>query len=417
MSDATTSTATQRIVSLDQFRGYTVFGMFLVNFVGGFQACHYVLKHHNTFCSYADTIMPQFLFAVGFAFRLTFSKRAQTMGSMAAYLRMVRRLLGLVLVALVVYTVGSPASSWNQLRELGLWGVIKEPLKRDWFQTLMHIAVTSLWILPVIRAGAATRIAFMVVSGVIHVALSYVFYFHWINGDPPPNGIDGGPLGFLTWTIPAIVGTLACDMITSHQRRPPIFPLVFWAFVLMAWGYLFSCGTRFYDVPIEAVALGPAEKLASHPVLPSGEAFSTAREKIELGQWTELLAEPPFLPPLHPADLIGQSHRYRPWNYWMMSQRAGTISYLTFSAGFSLAVFAVFYVLCDILGWQLGVFRTFGTNALVAYVLHMMVASAVKPFMPRDVPPWYMWAGCAVFMCVTYLIVRTLEKNQIYVRL
>ena len=59
----------RRIVSLDQFRGYTVLGMFLVNFVGGFAACQYLLQHHNTFCSYADTIMPHFLFAVGFAFR------------------------------------------------------------------------------------------------------------------------------------------------------------------------------------------------------------------------------------------------------------------------------------------------------------------------------------------------------------
>ena len=66
------SPAGQRIISLDQFRGYTVLGMFLVNFVGGFEATHYLLKHHNTFCSYSDTIMPQFLFAVGFAFRLTF---------------------------------------------------------------------------------------------------------------------------------------------------------------------------------------------------------------------------------------------------------------------------------------------------------------------------------------------------------
>ena len=31
-----------------------------------------ILKHHNTYCSYADTIMPQFFFAVGFAYRLTF---------------------------------------------------------------------------------------------------------------------------------------------------------------------------------------------------------------------------------------------------------------------------------------------------------------------------------------------------------
>ena len=67
-----------RIVSLDQFRGYTVAGMLLVNFLGGFRRRYPpVLKHHNTYCSYADTIMPQFFFAVGFAYRLTFLRRRQ----------------------------------------------------------------------------------------------------------------------------------------------------------------------------------------------------------------------------------------------------------------------------------------------------------------------------------------------------
>ncbi len=41
--------------------------MFVVNFVGGFASTHWLLKHHNTFSSYADTIMPQFFFAVGAA--------------------------------------------------------------------------------------------------------------------------------------------------------------------------------------------------------------------------------------------------------------------------------------------------------------------------------------------------------------
>ncbi len=78
MSTATTTPKppSTRIASLDQFRGYTVAGMFLVNFLGGYLATPLLLKHHNTFCSYADTIMPQFFFAVGFAFRLTFGRRA-----------------------------------------------------------------------------------------------------------------------------------------------------------------------------------------------------------------------------------------------------------------------------------------------------------------------------------------------------
>ena len=64
-----------RIDSIDQFRGYTVAGMIVVNFLG---VCYMtsepaILRHHNTYFSYADTIMPSFMFACGFSYRLTIS--------------------------------------------------------------------------------------------------------------------------------------------------------------------------------------------------------------------------------------------------------------------------------------------------------------------------------------------------------
>ena len=77
------ATSPSRIVSMDQFRGYTVAGMFLVNFVGGLQAFPEVLKHHNghPYFSYADTIMPSFLFAAGFSYRLTTLRRLGQQGA------------------------------------------------------------------------------------------------------------------------------------------------------------------------------------------------------------------------------------------------------------------------------------------------------------------------------------------------
>ncbi|MFO0924189.1 MAG: hypothetical protein U0905_17060 [Pirellulales bacterium] len=141
----------ERLVSLDQFRGYTVAGMFLVNYFGSFAVCPKVWRHSHDYLSYADTIMPHFLFAVGFALRLTFGRRMATQGSFSAYWRMVKRLLGLLLVSFIVYNVGSRAETWEQLTERGLWGCIRDPLKREWVQTLTHIAITSLWILPVIH--------------------------------------------------------------------------------------------------------------------------------------------------------------------------------------------------------------------------------------------------------------------------
>ncbi|MBM3964106.1 MAG: DUF1624 domain-containing protein, partial [Planctomycetes bacterium] len=66
-TDTSPIRATSRIESLDQFRGYAVASMVVVNFLGAYSITPRVLRHTNDYCSYADTVMPHFLFAVGFA--------------------------------------------------------------------------------------------------------------------------------------------------------------------------------------------------------------------------------------------------------------------------------------------------------------------------------------------------------------
>jgi len=415
-SERSGTTKAERLASLDQFRGYTVVGMLLVNYFGGYAVCPQVLKHTHDYCSYADTIMPQFLFAVGFALRLTFGRRMQTQGSAAAYARMIRRLLGLVLVSLVVYTVGQRAPNWEQLKQMGIMQALHEPLKRGWFQTLMHIAVTSLWILPVVHSKPSVRILWMLGSAIAHGWLSYWFNYVWVN--TAPNGIDGGPLGFLTWTIPAIIGTLACDVFVQprNQIRWLTLVMVFVASSLvMGLGYAISCGTRMYDVPAESVATFHQGKFADDPVWPTRERLNAQYAKADISHW---LAEPPFVKPPKAESSPNEPapKELRQWNYWMMSQRGGTLSYLVFSAGFSLLVYLAFFIACDLCGLQLAFFKTFGTNALVAYVLHGMVSSAVQPFFPKDSPAWYALTGLALFFCVTWVFVRHLEKQGVYLR-
>jgi predicted acyltransferase len=389
-----------RLTSLDQFRGYTVAGMFLVNYLGSFAVTPEVLKHHNTYCSYADTIMPQFLFAVGFAFRLTFGRRVARDGARTAYWRATRRIAGLVVLSLVLYTLGDIGPTWHRLTEGDAWAALGELFKRQWFQTLLHIAVTSLWILPVIRSGAAVRAAFLLASAAGHLALSAWFNFAWVNTSP--NGIDGGPLGFLTWTIPAMVGTFACDAVVRKDGGPRSATMWGWAFALMLVGYVMSCGTRLYDTDRYGVPeFPPPSKLAASPLLPPRAAFV---ERLFPRQY---LAEPPFVPP----------PRQRQWNYWMMSQRSGSVSYLTFAAGFSLAVFVMFYLACDRHGWQIGVFRTLGTNALAGYVLHGALEEAVKPWIPRDAGWWHVAAGFGITFGVTFLVLWLMERKKIFIRM
>jgi predicted acyltransferase len=349
---------TARVSSLDQFRGYTVAGMLLVNFLGGFAAVPAILKHHNTYCSYADTIMPQFFFAVGFAYRLTFLKRLRDSGIASASLAVVRRNLALILLGFVLYHLDGRARSWAELTALGPVGFLRTAFQRDIFQTLVHIALASVWVLPVIGRGTLARVFYLIFSAVLHLVLSWWFYLDWAWHRPV---IDGGPLGFLTWSIPLLVGSLAYDAVATGGSGVP-GRLVGWGVALMALGYVLSC-------------LGGAP------------------------------APPPLVPTAGPAQL------------WTMSQRTGSVSYLTFASGLSLAVYAAFVVACDGLGLQLGLFRTFGRNALAAYVLHDLVIHAVKPYAPGDAPGWFVLAAFLLFFGISYVLVRGLEKQGVFIRL
>jgi predicted acyltransferase len=428
-----------RLASLDQFRGYTVAGMFLVNFLSGFWAAPFLCHHHNTFCSYADTIMPQFFFAVGFSMRLSFGRRVMQQGAGAAYWHMVKRLFGLALVAIFISYPAEPSwpkgapHNWETLKELGVWGALwPGAIKHTWFQTLLHIAVTSLWILPVIRLSAIWRVLYLVVSALLHLALSAVFNCLWVNGAGPyaasGSGIDGGPLGFLSWTIPTLVGTLACDVALNPDSSSSgkFMRLFIWGVVLMALGWLASCATRMYDLPNRQPRARPYA-FSRTPVFPAPDQVQTWMDHLKAREWSKVLAEPPFVPPPfsreevisdkkeEPKDL---SYQGREWNYWMMSQRSGSISYLTFGAGLSLVIFGVFYVLADVIGLKIGIFRTLGVNALAGYVLHDFTAEAVKKFLPHETTPANaMWIGFAVFFFVTWLFMRSLEKQKIYIKL
>lgn len=330
--------------------------MFLVNFLGAFAAVHPLLKHHNTYCSYADTIMPQFFFAVGFALRLAFLRHVEKVGRRQAFRQAIVRGLGLILVGAVVYHLDGKFDSWNSLSAEGLSGFLANSWRRTLFQALVHIGVTSLWVLPVIAASARAQLLWLAGSAVLHVVLSATWWHEWLRAN---RVIDGGPLGFLTWTIPVLAGSLTFIYIDSPKR----VMLRVAALVMLA-GYALSC-------------------------LSNGG----------------VLAAPPFVAPWHPRDM------------WTMSQQAGSVSYLLFSTGFSLAVYVFFRWWTDERGRQLAVFRTLGVNALAGYVLHMLVDDAVKPFAPKDSPlPWALFAF-AIYFTITWLFLRSLERNNTFLRL
>ena len=384
-----------RIISLDQFRGYAVAGMILVNFLGDFQCVPAVFKHNNTYFSYADSIMPSFHFAVGFALRLVLLKRIAALGAARAYASAVRRCFGLIVLSTILELASGThrASSWSELQGKNLWDYLAGPLKCQFWETLAIIGATSLFVLPVITKNVLTRLVFLMACAVVHVYISRAFYFDFIWARPNAldrwwgatdvRGLDGGPFGVLAWAIPQILGSLAYDAVTARRGRAvPL--LAAGAVLLMIAGYGLSCLTRLYDVA-------------------PGSPVNVSQD---LGSF---LAEPPFVPPPPPEQ--------RPLNYWMMSKRAASLSFMLFATGFALAAYLVFVLLGDVGRVEVGPLRTLGQNALAAYIIHEVVDHAVKVYAPKDSPVWWVAVTFALFVALTYLAVRYLERNGIYLRL
>lgn len=356
-----TASSSSRIASLDQFRGYTVAGMLFVNFGGGFAALHPVFKHHNTYCSYADTIMPQFFFAVGFALRFVLLRNREKLGVGPAYVRALRRVALLIALGLVLYNLNWDYLSIESFTDPKLRSFAAMSFWRDTFQTLVHIGVTCLWVLPVVAAPRPVRVAFGAASGLLHLGLSWLFWYEMLHAK---KVIDGGPLGFLTWTVPVIAGTVAYDWWRARGPAGSLRPLLAWGAGLMVLGYGLSC-------------LGKGGPLAA----------------------------PPFWPPSGPVDL------------WTMSQRAGSLSYQTFAAGLSLALYAAFVWACDLRGLGLGLFSVFGQNALAAYILHSLLDVPFSLLKHKEAPLWQAVGVIALFLVANALVVAWLNRRGWFLRL
>src|SRR5262245_37388009 len=237
-----------------------------------------------------------------------------------------------------------------------------------------------------------------------------------MNGQPNPvdaflgtvgvHGKEGGPLCFLVWAVPQLIGSLVYDVVVRHQPGQVSGQLLIAGIALVVTVYGLSSLSSLYPV-----AQGPqpqpfvypeTEQSTESPVLPRFTNDSA-------GDIRAYFSDPPFVPP--PPE------RIRLWNYWMLSRRLATPKFMLTATGFGLMVYAAFVWLCDAGTFRLGVLRTLGQNPLIAYLLDGSLGGVVSDFWPESGGLLWALAGSAVRFGVAYVPVRLLESRRIYLRL
>jgi predicted acyltransferase len=203
----------RRINSVDQFRGYAIFGMVLVNFLGMFDVMPWMLKHHRIGMSYADTIAPVFIFVVGMMFRLSLEKRYAKAGR-SAYKEAARRYLILIAIGIVYGGFSFDVAIWDALTDIGFAGLLALP-----------------WML---RPGWVRAAMAVVYLGAYQALFTWTPYGVWQMA----NSINGGPLGPLSWAFILLMGTLAYDIIATRSTRRIVWLSLAWGSGLCLAGWL-----------------------------------------------------------------------------------------------------------------------------------------------------------------------------------
>lgn len=265
MSTKNTAVPTaDRIASLDQFRGYAIFGMLLVNFFGHYKTAwveelndgmlkstldfifHQQLHHHNEFMTYADTIAPIFMFVVGIGMRLSWTRRVQYVDPPVARKAMAKRYFTLVLIAFAIYT----GWLWDALMNIGLAGLVA------------LLIVDKKWS---VRIGYA--LGLVVAYQLIFSFTSYgelmlrlgkygreldwpaITMFIPLRGDLLNVPINGALIGHWSWAFMLIFGTIAYDIMATQDRKKIVTGLVGFGVILTiaGWGARYLGTQAYFD--------------------------------------------------------------------------------------------------------------------------------------------------------------------------
>ena len=211
---------TNRILSIDQFRGFAILTMALANYMVGVKLIPAFLKHAPDIgLTVIDLIAPFFIFAISLTYGLSFQHRVERDGAFRAYNSFFTRYLAIIGLGAII----SAAETASGNNPSGIdWGV------------LQAIGMAGLLTLVVIRLKPVYRLAIGLGILVVYQLLLDHFLLDLTLRSP-----HGGLFGSLSWGAMMILGTVLADLFHNQDRGRKAFPWVSLAVLLAGIGLAF----------------------------------------------------------------------------------------------------------------------------------------------------------------------------------
>lgn len=309
----------ERLLSLDVFRGITIMGMILVNNPGTWNAIYPQLEHAKWHgCTFTDLIFPFFLFIVGVAISYSLTKRKEQGGSMKAlYLNILRRtiilfVLGLILAGFPFGLAFGHEFSWSTLRIPGVLQRIAIVYMVSAFLFLLTSTKFQYWFTVFILLLYAAIMSFIPVPGI-----------GYANFEPTTN--------LSAWLDRLILG--------SH----------IWS------------GSKFWD-PEGILSTIPAVGSAMLGIF-TGNLLRSQKDSATKTVYLYIASSVLML-----AGWI--------WSFWFpLNKNIWTSSYVLWTAGLALNFLAFCYWFVDVkkITWWIKPFQVYGMNAITVFFLSGIV--------------------------------------------
>jgi predicted acyltransferase len=313
MTTPSIPTETQRLVSLDVFRGITIAGMVLVNNPGSWEHIYWPLEHATWHgWTPTDLVFPFFLFIVGVAIPLAFGRRLESGGSTRdLYLKIIKRTL--IIFAIGLFLNGFP---YFGLAEFRIPGVLQRIAVCYFFASIIFLNTK-------IRTQVAITIGLLLAYW---LAVKFIPAPGFVAGDLTKEG-----------SLPSYVDRV---VFGNHVWRQ----------------------AKVYD-PEGLLSTIPAIATTLIGVL-TGAWLRTEKSRIEKAAGLFVVGAV--------CVAIGWA-----WNsFFPINKALWTSSYVLFTGGLALQFVALCYWLIDIKGYRRWArpFEVFGLNAIALYVVADLIA-------------------------------------------